>query len=386
MSEIARIDNENTTRDGISPLIAYALRGLRSCWMPHAGRWSHIYYLNGRSEPNESLPAFDVYYTLNVLLGLSQISNIPANHGFDLPEIFNSNVPLVSKLQCPSYAYGMALWVAAELGLAIPATTRSAIVSFIEDRRNWRNFNAQDLGLIIVGCVAQARLEGRSPSLAAVAKDLFAFLHSRYCHPSGLFFDAPAGLRKNFSSFASHTYLSLGSYIYGEWSGDRRAISLANACARKLIALQGPQGEWPWFYFTPGGHVVDCYEVYSVHQHGMAPAFLEFAEKHHVPGANDALVKGFNWIFGQNELNVSMLWKREGLICRSQVRKGELASKRKRVARAITNALTGRRGTLVGRTGVELRLECRSYELGWILWSLGRRTDLSQLHYHPEFS
>jgi hypothetical protein len=118
----------------------------------------------------------------------------------------------------------------------------------------------------------------------------------------------------------------------------------------------------------------------------MAPAFLEFAEKHGVPGAADALVKGFNWIFGQNELHVSMLAKREGLICRSQVRKGELRRKRKRVVRAIANALTGRRGTLAGRGAVELRLECRSYELGWILWSFGRRRDMSQLHYHPEFS
>jgi hypothetical protein len=383
MSEIARINDANATRDGISPLIAFALRGLRSCWMPQARRWSHIYYLDGRPEPNESLPAFDVYYTLNVLLGLSQIS---PTHGLDLPEIFNTNVSLVHEVQCPAYAYGMALWVAAELGLAIPSATRDAIISFIDERKNWRDFNAQDLGLIIVGCVAQARLEGRSHSFAAVAKDLFAFLHSRYSHPSGLFFDASTGPRKNFSSFATHTYLSLASYVYGEWSGDSRAISLANACARKLIALQGPQGEWPWFYFTPGGHVVDCYEVYAVHQHGMAPAFLEFAEKHGVPGANAALIKGFNWIFGQNELQVSMLWKREGLICRSQVRKGELASKKKRVARAISNALTGGRGTLVGPTGVELRLECRSYELGWILWSLGRRTDMSQLLYHPEFS
>jgi hypothetical protein len=354
--------------------------------MPQVGRWSHVYHLDGRHEPNESLPAFDVYYTLNVLLGLSQITGTDPAHGFDLRAIFDSNVSLVPKLQSPVYAYGMALWVAAELGVEIPAATRTALTAVINERRNWWKFSAQDLGLIIAGCVAQTRREGRSHAWAAVAKDLFDFLMSRYCHPSGLFLDAPTGPRKRFSSFATHTYLTLASYIYGEWSGDPRAISLANACARKLIALQGPQGEWPWFYFSPGGRVVDFYEVYSVHQHGMAPAFLEFAEKHGVAGAAEALTKGFNWIFGQNELQVSMLWKREGLICRSQVRKGELTYKGKRVARAIANALTGRRGTLAGRSAVELRLECRSYELGWILWSFGRRKDMSQLHHHPEFS
>ena len=70
--------------------------------------------------------------------------------------------------------------------------------------------------------------------------------------------------------------------------------------------------------------------------------------------------------------------------CRSQVRKGELNDKRKRVLRAIANALTGCHGKLIDPPGLELRLECRSYELGWILWSFGRRTDLTEIQYHPD--
>jgi hypothetical protein len=176
----------------------------------------------------------------------------------------------------------------------------------------------------------------------------------------------------------------LACYIYGEWSGDERALKLANACSSKLIELQGPQGEWPWFFYSPGGRVVDFYEIYSVHQTGMAPAFLRFAEQHGVPGASEALVKGFMWIFGRNRLNRSMLWKREGLICRSHVRNGELSQKRKRIVRAIANALTGRSETPSDASGVELRLECRSYELGWILWSFGRRSDLTEIQYHSD--
>ena len=57
---------------------------------------------------------------------------------------------------------------------------------------------------------------------------------------------------------------------------------------------------------------------------------------------------------------------------------------KKRIVRAITNALTGRRGTLTDPSGLELRLECRSYELGWILWSFGRRTDLTEIQYHAD--
>src|ERR1019366_2913043 len=42
-----------------SPLIEYALKGLERCWLPEHGRWSHIYHLDGRKDPNESLPQSD---------------------------------------------------------------------------------------------------------------------------------------------------------------------------------------------------------------------------------------------------------------------------------------------------------------------------------------
>jgi hypothetical protein len=370
--------------DRPSPLISYVLRGLRNCWMPEYGRWSHIYHLDGRDQPNQSLPESDVFYSLNVLLGLSRIAHLDVDHGYDLPKIFQANVSLVPKLNSPKYAYGIALWAAAALNLDIPDETLAAITSLVEDRRHWESFRAQDLGMILIGCVEQAR-SATSRKWSSTAHDLFAFLSQRYSSPSGLFLDAATGSRRRFSSFATHTYLTLASYIYGEWSGNERALILAKACTRKLIELQGPHGEWPWFYYTPGGCVADFYEVYSVHQQGMAPAFLECAERHGVPGASEALVRGFGWIFGQNQMNRSMLWKREGLICRSQVRTGELNDKRKRALRAIATRITGRPGKLIDPSGLELRLECRSYELGWILWSFGRRTDLTALQYHPEF-
>ena len=51
----------------------------------------------------------------------------------------------------------------------------------------------------------------------------------------------------------------------------------------------------------------DFYEVYSVHQYGMAPALLECAERHDVSAARDALIKGFKWVLGDNQLDSPML-------------------------------------------------------------------------------
>ena len=267
----------NTIAQHPSPLISYAIRGLRSCWMPEHGRWSHIYHLDGRAQPNESLPESDVFYTLNVLLGFARMAHLSVSHDFNLPEIFRKNVILMTELNSPKYAYGMALWAAAELQMEIPSATLQRIEKFIQDRSQWPTFRAQDLGMILIGCVEQARLCGRR-DLGTVADELFAFLDKRYRCSIGLFFDTARGFRRNFSSFATNTYLTLASYLYAEWSGNQHALDVAKSATRKLIELQGPQGEWPWFFFTPGGRVVDFYEVYAVHQEGMAPAFLECAE------------------------------------------------------------------------------------------------------------
>jgi hypothetical protein len=365
-----------------SSLVNYALSGLRRCWLPEYGRWSHIYHLDGRDLPNESLPPSDVFYTLNVLLGMSRVDEV--SDSIDVSEIFRRNVLQLTRMPVAKYAFGMALWTAAELELDVPEEVARDLNCLLVERRNWWDFRAQDTGMLLTGIVAQARAGRRD--WYRFAGPLFSFLSDRYHSESGLFFDAPSGFRRRFASFASQTYLAIACYYYGEFTGNSSAIAMANACARKLIALQGPRGEWPWFFDAQRGRILDFYEVYSVHQYGMAPALLECAERHDVHEARAALIKGFNWVFGENQLGKSMLIPKLHLSIRSQVRKGELRTKRKRMLRAVRNAYLGRSSTLIDPDDVGLRLECRSYELGWILWSFGQRSDLYQLTHNEAFS
>jgi hypothetical protein len=363
-----------------SPLVNYALSGLQRCWMPEHGRWSHIYHLDGRDHPNESVPPSDVFYTLNVLLGMSRLNEIPSD--INVSEIFRRNVGQLARMPVAKYAFGMALWAAAELDLDLPEDVLGDLNRVLAEK-NWKNFRAQDLGMLLTGIVAQARA-GRKQWVHLV-DPLFSFLSERYHSESGLFFDTASGLRRRFASFATQTYLTIACYHYGEFRRNPVAVAMANACARKLIALQGPQGEWPWFFDAQQGRVLDFYEVYSVHQYGMAPAWLECAERHDVREARAALIKGFKWMFGENQLGKSMLIPELQLSIRSQVRKGELQSKGRRVLRAVGNASLRHSSGLIDPGKVGLRLECRSYELGWILWSFGKRTDLSQLAHHEVF-
>jgi len=365
-----------------SPLVDFSLRGLERCWQPQYGRWSHIYHLDGRDPANESVPYSDVFYTINVLLGLAKVPHRPSS--INVADVFQRNALQLSALPVPKYAFGCALWASAELQLELPAEIYSRCDDMLFKRENWFQFRAQDLGMIIAGVVAQAK--GDPKKWSVLARELFSFLAERYHSPSGLFFDAALGLRRRFASFATQTYLTLACYAYGEFAHDENAIEMANTCVSKLIALQGPNGEWPWFFDVPSGRVLDYYEVYSVHQYGMAPAFLQHAEYYGVPSAREALVKGFHWVLGQNQLNMPMLLPGLHLSIRSQVRSGELRSKRWRVMRALRNSLTKNSAGLENPAALELRRECRSYELGWILWSFGQRTDISELTHHQFFA
>jgi len=365
-----------------SPLVNYALKGLHKCWLPEHGRWSHIYHLDGRDPPNESLAQSDVFYTLNVLLGCARVRRLPDS--IDVSGTFHRNVQQLLRLPVEKYAFGMALWAAAELKLEIPIDVERYLKDVLSKKRNWQTFRAQDLGMILTGVVAQARIDPKQWKL--FADELFAFLIQHYHGTAGLFFDAPFGLRRRFASFASQTYLTLACYSYGEFANNCRAIEIANACTRKLIDLQGPRGEWPWFFDAQNGLILDFYEVYSVHQCGMAPAFLEWAEHHNVPGARDALIKGFNWMLGHNQLSRPMLIPQLQMTIRSHARKRELHTKKLRMIRAVRNAFLGYSARLIDPADIRLRLECRSYELGWILWSFGHRSDLPQLTHNQFFS
>jgi len=71
---------------------------------------------------------------------------------------------------------------------------------------------------------------------------------------------------------------------------------------------------------------------------------------------------------------------------RSQARTGELASACSRACRSMINIVFGRGGALVNHRQLALREERRSYELGWILRSIGGRSDCSELTGRPEFA
>jgi hypothetical protein len=361
-----------------SPLINYALAGLQKLWLPELDRWSHIYHLDGRENPKDSFSHHDVVQTLHVLLGMSRIRAVPRT--IDVPYVFRVNAEQLTRLPVPKHTIGLAVWAAARLKLDLPFGLSKMIRHLLEDRENWTRLRGQDIGLLLTGIVAQA-VGGRTEFIHHAAP-LANYLSESFATETGLFCDSATGYRRRFATFTTQVYLAIACYSYGEYAGDLEMIHLGNACARRLIELQGPQGEWPRLFDAECGKVVDFYDVQSVHQFGMAPALLEFAERHNVEGASQALVHGFIWIFGENQLRRCMLMPSLHMSYSAHVRQRDM---RGRILR-IVSACIGRNARLVAPAQLVLRKECRSLDLGWILWSFGERRDLPQITHNLFFS
>lgn len=367
----------------LSPLTQFVLRGLRNSFMPEQQCWSHIYHLDGRAQPNQSIPASDAFYSLNVVLGLARAGNRAWEADYDLAHILRHNAARLFEMPGPDYAKGMALWAAAQAGVELPGMLAGRLRAFVSDRSRWSHLRAQDAGMLLSGMCAQK--EAGNDEYDDQARELFKLIRQGFLGNSGLFYDQLSGLRRNFSSFATQTYLISACYHYAERHGDHEALDMATRATAIMIGHQGPQGEWPWFYFTPRACVVDPYEVYSVHQDGMAPMFLFMGARHGVPGAHAAIDKGFRWILGDNQLQLSMLEPETGMIWRSILRAGELTDKRKRMVRALGNAALGRTAPYVAPEQLVRRAECRSYHLGWVLYSFGQCRDMMPLTHHAQF-
>ena len=350
------------------------------CLDPADGRTSIIWM--AAACLTSRIPHSDLYYSLNVLLGLAKVREFVPGTAYDIPGLLNSICDELTRHPVRNGAWGMALWAAAELRLDTPSIPAARLRHLSSDPSRAANWTAQDLGLSLSGATAQAR---QDPAWRPLARTLSQLLLQRFSGPGALFRDSGEGARRHFATFATQVYAALSLYQWAELADNSVALSAANACTTKLIELQGPLGEWPWFYLPLSDRVLDAYEVYSVHQHGMAPAIMHHAVEHNVPGARKAIVKGFHWIFGANEMGISMLRPDLRLIYRSQRRRALGGRREARFVRAAFRAVTGTGAWSGKRPALELTDEMRSYEFGWLLWSFGSRTDYPELTERPEF-
>ena len=235
----------------------------------------------------------------------------------------------------------------------------------------------QDICWLLWGAVA--RESAGDERAAPIAHGLFHTLVSKFLSRGSVFpRHSLARHRRGTVSFGGLAYFLKALHEYASWAGDEHGETLFRDAVSRVVATQGLAGEWPWFFDARTGLPVDLYPVYSVHQDSMAMLFLLPALDRGVPGVSEAIKRSYAWILGGNQLGVSMIRSDPFLRYRSLERRGPFQRPR-RYGRSLL-ALHDRGERLAGRAEhVQLNRECRSYEMGWVIYAWAGRSELLSL-------
>lgn len=180
-----------------------------------------------------------------------------------------------------------------------------------------------------------------------------------------------------FISFGYIAYFLKAIHYFALTFNDSSIKTIFKEAVKRVLALQGENGEWPWFVNSSTGEIMDWYQIYSVHQDSMAMLFLLPAFDMGVEGAEDAICRSYRWLFGSNELNKSLILKEPFFIYRS-IRRRENFEREKRFLRTIKNSIFNKQSMRIPSQKLAINKECRSYHLGWILYAWSDRTDFNE--------
>lgn len=247
-----------------------------------------------------------------------------------------------------------------------------------------RGLTSTELGWLLSGLSRTAQVAPSHEEAADKAHAVYAALRANYTESTGLFcFGGRAGdrvrrhLRRQLGFFDNQVYGIHSGIDYHRAFGNREALAMAERCFEQVLQAQGPLGQWAWHYNVRTGAVVDRYPVYAVHQHGMGPMALLAVADATGRSYDEALEASVAWVFGENELRRAMIDQDRGVIWRSIRRRlahGKLIHVFKFLSLTKMQGAGNRLAAMVNTPGqLDVDLECRPYELGWLLWAFARR-------------
>jgi hypothetical protein len=310
-------------------------------------------------------------YTINTYLGLSEAQRWGETVDWlgNVEDRVNEFLALHEDGLTSAADTGLLLVLLASTVPSHPAVDRSfdriELALARDDAR--QRLNMQDLAWMLWGASSWAD-NARAQELA---ERLFELVRTSFVHPiSGLPRHSVARYRAHTVSFGSVVYFLRAIYEYGEASGSEAARELFTAGVQRVLSIQAPDGAWPWMIDVRSGTPFDIYPIFSVHQDSMAMLFLFPAERYGIAGVPEAIERSFRWNFGNNELGVSLVRTDPcGWIYRS-IERDERWPRARRYLRGLGPAVS----TYPPRSPhVRLNRECRSYHLGWVLYTWSQR-------------
>ena len=346
----------------IRSLILMSLRILKTMILPS----SLFCYERTKGRPGSS--GCSVRYTLITLLGLIAARRIGYDVEFDIDEIYRAALAECDSINIGPGDYGLYLWVDSELnGRNVPALLQKLETS-LERRGGYSSCIGLEIAWIVIGTTRATERSGSRTGLNFLKRALES-IRTRYVSDCGLFYHlGQTNTRRRFPNFATQIYNILALSSAAQFLEDDQLLTTAKRAADKLLASQLPCGGWPWLYDAAKGTVVERYEIYSVHQDGMAPmSFLKLSEVSGDPKYARAAFEGLDWMYSTNELGLNMIDEKEALIYRSIRRRKPFD----RLLLAMNTGLSILGAPNDAADGMFLAINptCRPYHLRWILFA-----------------
>jgi hypothetical protein len=360
----------------IAVLVETALTGLPRMLDPSTGIFAFTVRPTGPA-------GYSPRYTCIALIGLTAASRAGFETRLDLERLVRGVAERRREISNPG-ELGLLLWCLSDYHEELTPAHDELVARIPSTPSRLSGLTSTELGWLLSGLSRTAHVAPGREDIADKAHAVFAALRANYSAGTGLFcYGGRAGdtvrrrLRRELGFFDNQVYGIHGNADYHRTFGVPEALTMADRCVDQILAAQGPFGQWAWHYNVRTGTVVDRYPVYAVHQHGMAPMAIQALAEITGRSFDDALEKSVGWVFGENELGRDLVEPDHGLIWRS-VRRRVAHGKLVHVFKALSLARLQRTGNglaaLVNTPRhLDVDMECRPYELGWLLLAFARR-------------
>jgi hypothetical protein len=360
----------------IAVLVETALTGLPRMLDPTTGVFAFTVRPSGPAGRS-------LRYTAITLIGLTAAARAGFETRLDLDRLVRGLADRRREITNPG-ELGLLLWCLSDYQEEAGPVHDDIIARIPTTPARLRGLTSTELGWLLSGLSRTAQVAPGHAEAADKAHAVYAALRANYTESTGLFcFGGRAGgmvrrqLRRQLGFFDNQVYGIHSGVDYYRAFGDRGALQMAERCFQQVLQAQGPLGQWAWHYNVNTGAVVDRYPVYSVHQHGMGPMALLAVADATGQGYDDALERSVAWVFGENELRRAMIDQDQGVIWRSirrRIAHGKLIHVFKLLSLTRMQGAGNRLADMVNTPGqLDVDMECRPYEFGWLLWAFARR-------------
>jgi hypothetical protein len=359
----------------IAMLVETALTGLPRMLDPQTGIF--VFTVRPDGPAGRSLR-----YTAITLIGLTAAARAGFETRLDLARLVRGLTERRREIANPG-ELGLLLWCLSDFHEEATAAHDEILARIPTRAARLGGLTSTELGWLLSGLSRTAQVAPRLDDIADKARAVYTALRANYTKASGLFcYGGRASgqirrrLRRELGFFDNQVYGIHGSADYFRASGDREALGMAGRCVEQILRTQGPLGQWPWHYNVRTGAVADRYPVYSVHQHGLGPMALHAEAELSGRSVDEPLERSVAWVFGDNELRRTMLDGDRAVIWRS-MRRRVAHNKLNHVFKLLSLMRLQRAGaglaTIVNTPGqLDVDMECRPYELGWLLMAFAR--------------